>query len=162
YEHPLDHHWLRLGGRQGFVYHAGRGAGSRPIGYAYTSAVGRVGPIAVLDDELLPAIAGHALDAILPRGASSLRVSGASTALFSGLLRAGFRIDEFPALLCWTRPFADFARYVPNSLPLHRADLENPYYPRGGRMVASPRRGSPNLPAVRHERPPFGVASPIH
>jgi len=118
YEHPLDHHWLRLGGRQGFVYHAGRGAGSRPIGYAYTSAVGRVGPIAVLDDELLPAIAGHALDAILPRGASSLRVSGASTALFSGLLRAGFRIDEFPALLCWTRPFADFARYVPNSLAL--------------------------------------------
>ena len=60
----------------------------------------------------------NVLDAILPRGASSLRVSGASTALFSGLLRAGFRIDEFPALLCWTRPFADFARYVPNSLAL--------------------------------------------
>jgi hypothetical protein len=118
YEHPLDHHWLRLGGRQGFVYDAGRGAGSRPIGYAYTSAVGRVGPIAALDDQLLPAIAGHVLDAIPPRGASSLRVSGASTALFSGLLRAGFLIDEFPALLCWTRPFADFARYVPNSLAL--------------------------------------------
>jgi len=118
YEHPLDHHWLRLGGREGFVYYERRGAGSRPIGYAYTSAVGRVGPIAALDEQLLPAIAGHVLDAILPRGASSLRVSGASAALFSGLLRAGFRIDEFPALLCWTRPFADFARYVPNSLAL--------------------------------------------
>jgi GNAT superfamily N-acetyltransferase len=118
YDHPLDHHWLRLGGRQGFVYRAGRGAGGRPVGYAYTSAVGRVGPLAAFEEELLPAIAGHVLDAILPRGASSLRVSGASTALFSGLLRAGFRIEEFPALLCWTRPFADFRRYVPNSLAL--------------------------------------------
>jgi hypothetical protein len=31
------------------------------------------------------------------------------------LLRAGFRIDGFPVLLCWDRPFADFTRYVPMS-----------------------------------------------
>ena len=33
----------------------------------------------------------------------------------SPLLRAGFRIDGFPVLLCWDRPFADFARYLPIS-----------------------------------------------
>jgi hypothetical protein len=32
-----------------------------------------------------------------------------------GLLRAGFRIDGFPVLLCWDRPFAQFDRYVPIS-----------------------------------------------
>ena len=31
------------------------------------------------------------------------------------LLRAGFRVDGFPVLLCWDRPFADFSRYVPIS-----------------------------------------------
>jgi hypothetical protein len=31
------------------------------------------------------------------------------------LLRAGFRFDGFPVLLCWDRPFADFARYIPAS-----------------------------------------------
>ena len=31
------------------------------------------------------------------------------------LLRAGFRFDGFPVLLCWDRPFADFARYLPIS-----------------------------------------------
>ena len=30
-------------------------------------------------------------------------------------LRAGFRLDQFPILLCWDRPFADLARYLPIS-----------------------------------------------
>jgi hypothetical protein len=34
------------------------------------------------------------------------------------LLRAGLRIEGFPALVCWTRPFADFERYLPASLAL--------------------------------------------
>ena len=28
---------------------------------------------------------------------------------------AGFRLDQFPVLLCWDRPFADFSRYLPIS-----------------------------------------------
>jgi hypothetical protein len=31
------------------------------------------------------------------------------------LLRAGFRIDSFPCLICWDRPVADFSRYIPIS-----------------------------------------------
>jgi hypothetical protein len=31
------------------------------------------------------------------------------------LLRAGLRLEGFPVLLCWTRPFADFSRYLPIS-----------------------------------------------
>jgi hypothetical protein len=34
------------------------------------------------------------------------------------LLEAGLRLEGFPALLCWTRPFASFDRYVPISLAL--------------------------------------------
>jgi hypothetical protein len=30
-------------------------------------------------------------------------------------LRAGFRMESFPLLLCWDRPFADFSRYLPIS-----------------------------------------------
>jgi hypothetical protein len=35
--------------------------------------------------------------------------------MVSALLRAGLWIDGFPVLLCWSRPFADFSRYVPIS-----------------------------------------------
>jgi hypothetical protein len=115
YVHPAEHDYLKAADRLGFIY---SDAGGAPLGYAYTSALGRVGPIAVLSAELLPAIVGHVLQAVVPRGASSLRVTGASAGLFSALLRAGFRIEEFPTLICWTRPFADFARYVPSSLAL--------------------------------------------
>jgi hypothetical protein len=31
------------------------------------------------------------------------------------LLRAGLRIEGFPFLACWSRPFADFGRYLPTS-----------------------------------------------
>ncbi len=31
------------------------------------------------------------------------------------LLGAGFRMESFPILVCWDRPFADFARYLPIS-----------------------------------------------
>jgi hypothetical protein len=33
-------------------------------------------------------------------------------------LRAGLRIEGFPALLCWSRPFGGFERYLPASLAL--------------------------------------------
>jgi hypothetical protein len=32
------------------------------------------------------------------------------------LLEAGLRLEDFPALVCWDRPFADFERYVPITL----------------------------------------------
>lgn len=112
YAHPADHAFLRREARVGYLY---RDRDGRPLGYAYTSQVGRVGPIAVLDEALLAPIVDHVLEAVRPAGASALWVPGSAGPLFSGLLRAGFRLDGFPTLLCWSAPFGDFARYVPAS-----------------------------------------------
>lgn len=112
YAHPADHAYLRREARVGYLYRDREG---RPLGYAYTSVVGRVGPIAVLDEALLGPIVDHVLEAVRPAGASALWVPGSAGPLFSGLLRAGFRLDGFPTLLCWSAQFGDFARYVPAS-----------------------------------------------
>jgi hypothetical protein len=42
-------------------------------------------------------------------------VAGSAGDVVVPLIRAGFRIDGFPVLLCWDRPFADFARTLPIS-----------------------------------------------
>jgi hypothetical protein len=111
FAHPEDHRFLRQEGRRGFLFRHG----SRAVGYGYGSEAGRVGPIAVRDPGLLPAALGHVLAAIEPRGASALWAPGLADRAVVPLLRAGFRLDQFPVLLCWTRPFADFSRYVPIS-----------------------------------------------
>ncbi len=115
YDHPADHRYLRREGRSGFLY---LGPDGTAAGYGYTSALGRVGPLAALDPALLAPIAGHLLAAVEPRGANALWVPGAADALVRSLLEAGFRLEGFPALLCWTEPFASFDRYVPISLAL--------------------------------------------
>jgi hypothetical protein len=112
FRHPQDHAFLRAEGRRGFVY---RGPDGAAIGYGYASEAGRVGPIAVGDASVLPAVLGHLLTAVEPRGASALWVPGSAGNSLMALLRAGFRLEGFPALLCWNRPFADFSRYLPIS-----------------------------------------------
>lgn len=111
FAHPADHRFLRLEGRRGFLFRAGE----RVLGYAYAAESGRAGPIAVRDEELLGPVIGHVLAAVEPRGASAMWVPGLADRAVVPLLRAGFRLDQFPVLLCWTRPFADFRRYVPIS-----------------------------------------------
>lgn len=115
FDHEVDHAFLRADGRQGWLY---RGNDGSVLGYGYGSPVGRIGPVAVVDEALLAPAVGHLLGAIAPRGASSLWIPGAAAATFATLLRSGLRIEGFPALLCWTRPFADFDRYLPISLAL--------------------------------------------
>lgn len=112
FAHPQDHRFLRTEGRTGFLY---RGPDGAPLGYGYTSRAGRVGPIAVRDRELLPAVLGHLLTAVEPAGASAVWIPGAADRAFTALLQAGLRIEGFPVLLCWTDAFADFSRYVPIS-----------------------------------------------
>ncbi len=51
-------------------------------------------------------------------GVFSAWVPGAAGAAVSTLLGAGLRLEDFPVLLCWDRPFADFARYLPITLAL--------------------------------------------
>lgn len=111
-DHPLDHRYLRAENRQGFLY---RGPDGVPLGYGYAGAVGRIGPIAVRDEALLEAIVGHLVAAVPARGAKAVWTLGDAPRLLPTLLAAGLRIDGFPLLFCWDRPFADFTRYVPIS-----------------------------------------------
>jgi ribosomal protein S18 acetylase RimI-like enzyme len=111
-EHAVDHAFVVAEGRRGFLYHDRTGVA---VGYGYTSESGRVGPIAVADPALLGAVVGHLVTAVRPRGAFGLWVPGSAGELVVPLLRAGFRFDGFPVLLCWDRPFADFSRYLPIS-----------------------------------------------
>jgi GNAT superfamily N-acetyltransferase len=111
FAHPQDHQFLRLEGRRGFLFREG----AKALGYGYAGESGRVGPIAVRDEALLAPVLGYVLTTVEPRGASALWVPGLADRAVVPLLRAGFRLDQFPVLVCWTRPFADFRRYVPIS-----------------------------------------------
>jgi GNAT superfamily N-acetyltransferase len=110
--HPFDHRFLRSESRRGWLYH---GPDGRPVGYGYAGEAGRVGPVAVRDADLIAPILGHLTTAVVPRGAFAVWIGGASDRAIVAALAAGFRLDGFPVLLCWDRPFADFSRYLPIS-----------------------------------------------
>ena len=110
--HPADHRFLRQESRTGWLYHGPDGA---VVAYGYATEAGRIGPIAVRDPELLAPILGHLSSAVTPRGAFALWLPGTADRAIVPALRAGFRLDQFPVLLCWDRPFADLARYLPIS-----------------------------------------------
>jgi GNAT superfamily N-acetyltransferase len=112
FEHPADHAMVAAEGRTGFLY---LGPDGGPIGYGYASESGRVGPIAVRDAAMIGPVIAHLVTTIRPRGAFGMWLPGAAEETFAPLIRAGFRLEGFPCLLCWDRPFADFTRYVPIS-----------------------------------------------
>ena len=49
--------------------------------------------------------------------AAALATAGITAAgeAVAGLLRAGLRLEDYPILVCWSEPFADFTRYLPIS-----------------------------------------------
>ena len=110
--HPIDHRFLRAESRHGWLY---RGPDGAPVGYGYAGEAGRVGPVAVVDEALLGPVLGHLTTAVVPRGAFAIWIGGAADRALVPALRAGFRLDQFPVLLCWDRPFGDFSRYLPIS-----------------------------------------------
>lgn len=112
FERQVDHAFLATEQRRGFLY-CDRGGAA--VGYGYTSEAGRVGPVAVADRDLLGPVVGHLITAIEPRGAFGLWMPGEAHGAVVPLLRAGFRIDGFPTILCWDRPFADWSRALPIS-----------------------------------------------
>ena len=112
FSHPEDHRFVLEEPRRAFAYRAGDG---HLAGYGYAGDVGRVGPIAVSDPELLSPVLGHLLAAVEPRGASSVWLPGDAGGAIRAAIRAGLRIEGFPILAAWSRPFADFTRYVPTS-----------------------------------------------
>ena len=112
FSHPADHRYLRAEPRSGWLY---RGPDGMPVGYGYATAAGRVGPIAVRDPALLGPVLGPLTSAVVPRGAFALWIGGAADRALVPALQAGFRLEPFPILVCWDRPFADFSRYLPIS-----------------------------------------------
>lgn len=112
FEHPQDHQMIRAEGRRGFLF---LGSDGSALGYGYASEAGRVGPIAVRDRDLIGPVIAHLVTQVEPRGAFGIWLPGAAEGAMAPLLRAGFRLDGFPVLLCWDRPLVDFARYVPIS-----------------------------------------------
>jgi GNAT superfamily N-acetyltransferase len=110
--HRVDHRFLRTESRHGWLY---RGPDGTPVGYGYAGEAGRVGPVAVRDETLLGPVLGHLMAVVVPRGAFAIWVGGAADRAIVTSLQAGFRMDQFPVLLCWDRPFASFSRYLPIS-----------------------------------------------
>jgi GNAT superfamily N-acetyltransferase len=115
FDHPLDHRWIRTGGRRGYLYRDGTADDAPVLGYGYGSDIGRIGPIAVREEVLMGPVLAHLLRSFEPRGAYAVWVPGAATGAVTTLLAAGLRIEGFPLLLCWDRMSTDFARYLPIS-----------------------------------------------
>jgi hypothetical protein len=115
YARPLEHDLLRGPSRHGFLY---RGEGDRPIGYGYVADSGRLGPLALLEPGLAGPALGHLVGSIDPPGAYLAWVPGSFAAAAVALLGCGFRLEDFPALLCWDLDFARFDRYLPLSLAI--------------------------------------------
>ena len=112
FDRAPDHAFHADEGRIGFLF---RDRTGQSVGYGYSSEAGRVGPVAVRDEGLLGPVMGHLVREVQPRGAFGMWVPGTAGSAVAPLLRAGFRFDGFPVLLCWDRPFADFARFIPMS-----------------------------------------------
>jgi GNAT superfamily N-acetyltransferase len=110
--HPIDHAYLRGESRRGWLY---RGPDGAPLAYGYATEAGRIGPVATRDAELLAPILGHLTSAVAPRGAFAIWLPGTADRAVVTSLQAGFRLEPFPILLCWDRPFADLSRYLPIS-----------------------------------------------
>ena len=104
--------FLREQDRHGWLY---LGPDGGALGYGYSSASGRVGPVLVRDEALLDPVLGHLLAAVEPRGALITWIPGIADRALVPALRSGLRLESFPLLLCWDRPPTDFARYLPIS-----------------------------------------------
>ena len=108
------HHQFLLGGiaaRAVRIEHAGRAAG-----YAYISAQGHVGPLAIAPDADARAVVTTALRCALEGGARqvSMIVPGRADAVMQSVLGLGFRIEE-PYVLMAGRPFGNWCNYLPRA-----------------------------------------------
>jgi len=108
------HHQFLLGGvavRAVRIEHAGRTAG-----YAYISAQGHVGPLAIAPDADARAVVTTALRCALEGGAKqvSMLVPGRAEIVMRTALALGFRIEEPLVLMAW-RPFGNWCNYLPRS-----------------------------------------------
>ncbi len=109
-----SHHRFLLDGfaaRAIRIEHAGR-----PAGYAYISAQGHVGPLAVAVDADAKDVVGAAVSCALegrPRQVSMI-VPGRADRILHAVGALGFRIEE-PYVLMSAQPFGNWSNYLPSN-----------------------------------------------
>jgi hypothetical protein len=88
----------------------------RPVGYAYVSPRGHIGPVAFLPcadaGDVLNSVVREALEA-QPEQLSIL-VPGEANRMLNMALALGFRLDE-PLVLLSAQPFGNWSHYVPSN-----------------------------------------------
>jgi GNAT superfamily N-acetyltransferase len=108
------HHRFLLGGgaARGFRIEQA----SRTAGYAYISAEGHVGPLAIAPDADAKAVVTTALRCALESKPSqiSMIVPGRADLVMKAVLALGFRIEE-PYVLMASRPFGNWCNYLPRT-----------------------------------------------
>jgi GNAT superfamily N-acetyltransferase len=108
------HHRFLLGGgaaRGVRIEQAGRTAG-----YAYISAEGHIGPLAIAPDDDAKAVVTTALRCALESRPSQVTmiVPGRADVVMKAALALGFRIEEPYVLMAW-RPFGNWSNYLPRT-----------------------------------------------
>jgi len=109
-----SHHEFLLGGFAGRAVRVERAG--RPVGYAYISADGHLGPLAVAPGadpaDVVGAVVRCALEG-RPKQVSMI-VPGRADRILGAMSELGFRIDE-PFVLLAARPFGDWRNYLPSN-----------------------------------------------
>ena len=109
-----SHHAFLLGGFAARALRVQRAG--RPVGYAYLSATGHIGPLAITPGEdgpeILKAVVSCAVDGHPTQ--VSLIVPGKAERILAAAFQLGFRIDE-PFVLLSARPFGDWSHYLPSN-----------------------------------------------
>jgi GNAT superfamily N-acetyltransferase len=113
YVRPTEHRTWRLADRRGSAF-LDRASGA-VLGYGYAQPSGRLGPVAVVDGDLLPSVTGELMSTLQPAGDWQVFVPGIAAGALVGLLRAGFLFEGTPAMYCASRPGPDLSRYLPAS-----------------------------------------------
>jgi len=108
------HHKFLLGGGAARAIRIDRTG--RAAGYAYLSAEGQIGPLAIAPDADAKAVVTTALGCALESRPSqvSMIVPGRADVVMRAVLALGFRIEE-PYVLMATQPFGNWCNYLPRT-----------------------------------------------
>ena len=108
------HHRFLLGGFAARAVRIERSG--RAVGYAYVSAQGHIGPLAIVPGADAKAVVTTALRCALEVGASQVStiVPGRAEVVMQTALALGFRIEE-PLVLMASRPFGNWCNYLPRA-----------------------------------------------
>lgn len=88
----------------------------RPVGYAYVSIEGHIGPLAIAPDADRKAVVATAIRCALEEQPEqvSMIVPGRAEQILDAVSIFGFRLDE-PYVLLSARPFGDWRNYMPSN-----------------------------------------------